>query len=234
MRIAVIPARGGSKRIPRKNFRDFDGEPMMTYPIREAKNSGIFDRIIVSTDDPQISSIAKENGAEVPFMRPVDLSDDHTPTAPVISHAVQWCLERGLKVDYVCCIYATSPFLRREDLLEGFNRIKQEGWDFVISITSFPFPVQRAIRIRKNGGLQMIDEKKYMVRSQDLEECYHDAGQFYWGTSQAWIEQKPIFSNRSGFVELPRWRVQDIDNEEDWRRAEVIKRVSDEIGLEHT
>lgn len=222
MRVAVIPARGGSKRIPRKNIKDFCGKPMIAWSIEVAKTSSCFDRILVSTDDPEIAETARQWGAEVPFMRPAELSDDYTGTIPVIRHAVQWLQEHAGPVDYICCIYATAPFITAQDLQKGWQLIQGSAHDYAFSVTSYAFPIQRAIRITEQGRIAMFNPEHFMTRSQDLEEAWHDAGQFYWGTAAAWLGEKPIFAEGSVPVKLPRHRVQDIDTPEDWTRAEWL------------
>lgn len=222
MKLAVIPARGGSKRIPRKNVRPFGGKPMMVWSIEAAIDSGCFDRVLVSTDDAEISQMARDHGAEVPFLRPPELSDDHTGTVPVIAHATQWMQAQGEAADVVCCIYATAPFVRAEDLQRGLDVLQAIQCDYAFSVTSYAFPIQRAIRIAPGGRLAMVQPEHLNTRSQDLEEAYHDAGQFYWGQASAWLDHRPIFSPASAPVMLPRHRVQDIDTPEDWERAEWL------------
>lgn len=221
-RVAIIPARGGSKRIPRKNIKTFCDKPMIAWSIEAAKASGCFDQIIVSTDDIEIAEIARECGAEVPFMRPNALSDDYTGTIPVIRHAVAWLQEHGFPVDYACCIYATAPFVSAEDLQRGWQQINDTGFDYAFSVTSYAFPIQRAVRITKQGTVAMFSPEHFTTRSQDLEEAWHDAGQFYWGTAAAWLAENPLFAEDSVPVKLPRHRVQDIDTPEDWVRAEWL------------
>lgn len=222
MRLAVIPARGGSKRIPRKNVRPFFGRPMIAWSIEAARDSGCFDRIIVSTDDDEIASVAEAQGAEAPFRRPAALSDDYTGTSSVIAHATAWCKQASVDVSSVCCIYATAPFIHAQDLRDAYNTLEKQGCDFVFSVTSYAFPIQRAIRLTSSGRVEMFHPENFAVRSQDLEEAYHDAGQFYWGTASAWLEQRPIYSSGTVPFILPRYRVQDIDTLEDWERAELM------------
>lgn len=222
MRVAVIPARGGSKRIPRKNIKDFCGKPMIAWSIEAARESGCFDHIIVSTDDQEIAETARQWGAEVPFMRPAELSDDYTGTIPVIRHAVQWLQEHVGPVDYVCCIYATAPFVSAQDLQKGWQLINESDHDYAFPVTSYAFPIQRAIRITADGRVTMFNPEHFMTRSQDLEEAWHDAGQFYWGTAAAWLAEKPVFAEGSVPIKMPRHRVQDIDTHEDWIQAEWI------------
>jgi len=225
MRLAVIPARGGSKRIPRKNIKDFGGQPMIAWPIAAAKQSGCFDRIIVSTDDAEIAQVAQAHGADVPFMRPPELSDDHTGTISVIAHAVAWQNQYGPLVQDVCCIYATAPFVQAADLQSALQTLQSSGADYAFSVTSYAFPIQRAIRITPQRRVEMFQPEHFDARSQDLEDAWHDAGQFYWGKASAWLAGKPLFSQDAAPVPLPRHRVQDIDTLEDWYRAEWLFRA---------
>ncbi len=220
MKIAVIPSRGGSKRIPRKNIKLFCGKPMIAWSIEAARASGLFDHIVVSTDDAEIAELAKAHGAEVPFMRPAALSDDHTGTSPVVAHAIEWYREHGHMPDPVCCIYATAPFVTAADLQRGLQTLTDTGSDFAFSVTSYAFPIQRAIKLTQECRVEMFQPEHFNTRSQDLEEAFHDAGQFYWGRAEAWLTGKPIFSTGAVPVMLPRHRVQDIDTAEDWERAE--------------
>ena len=220
MKLAIIPARGGSKRIPRKNIKMFCGRPMIAWSIDAARASGLFDHIVVSTDDVEISAVAKAYGAEVPFMRPPALSDDYTGTSAVVAHAIQWYRAQGDMPDLVCCIYATAPFVSAADLQRGLQMLADSDSDVAFSGTSFAFPIQRAIKLTEEGRVQMFQPEHFNTRSQDLEEAFHDAGQFYWGRTAAWIADKPIFSSDAMPVILPRHRVQDIDTPEDWERAE--------------
>jgi len=222
MNVAIIPARGGSKRIPKKNIREFAGLPMIVHSIRAAQESSLFDNIIVSTDDTEIAEIAKQAGAEVPFLRPDTLSDDFTGTVPVIAHAVSWLIENAIDVETACCIYATAPFVTPADLIAGHDLLRTSRSDYAFSVTDYAFPIQRALKLNADGKIEMFFPEFYKIRSQDLEEGLHDAGQFYWGTANAWLEQKPIFNSLSVPVILPRTRVQDIDTFDDWERAEQL------------
>jgi N-acylneuraminate cytidylyltransferase len=224
-RVAIIPARGGSKRIPRKNIKAFHGKPMIAWSIEAATASGCFDKVIVSTDDAEIADVAREWGATVPFMRPPELSDDYAGTLPVIRHAVEWLSEHGAVVDYACCLYATAPFVSSGDLRRGWQLIQQSKCSYAFSVTSYAFPIQRAIRIGKDGAVEMFDPAAFSSRSQDLEPAWHDAGQFYWGRPETWRAQRPIFTPAARVVQLPRHRVQDIDEPEDWLRAELMFRA---------
>ena len=226
MQLAVIPARGGSKRIPRKNIKEFHGQPMIAWSIQAALNSGCIDEVWVSTDDEEIAAIAQNYGAKIPFIRPANLSDDFATTADVMQHAVQaYQTQYHQLPDYVCCLYATAPFVQQQDLLKGFELIQTKSLDYVFSATSYPFPIQRAIKLDKDGAVNMFSPEHFNTRSQDLEEAWHDAGQFYWGRSEAWLSKARIFSPQSSTVALPRFRVQDIDTSEDWQRAELMAQL---------
>ncbi|MEC9483022.1 MAG: pseudaminic acid cytidylyltransferase [Halomonas sp.] len=230
MNVAIIPARGGSKRIPRKNINVFCGKPMIAWSIEAARASACFDRIIVSTDDTEIARVARRHGAEVPFLRPAELADDHTGTIPVVAHAIEWLGQAGQLPDAVCCLYATAPFVRPRDLQRGWQALQESGAEYAFSVTSFPFPIQRAIRITPQGRIAMFQPEHFQTRSQDLEEAWHDAGQFYWGRAHAWLAGTPLFDSGSVPVPLPRHRVQDIDTLEDWQRAEwLFRAMQDEM-----
>lgn len=226
MSVAVIPARGGSKRIPRKNIKPFCGKPMIAWSIEAARQSRCFERIIVSTDDEEIAAVAQQHGAEVPFMRPAHLADDHTATIPVIAHAIEWLQGQSQGAEAVCCLYATAPFVSAVDIQRGAEALEQQpDAEYALSVTSYAFPIQRALRLTPQGRIAMFQPEHFKTRSQDLEEAWHDAGQFYWGRTSAWLAALPIFSERAVPVMLPRHRVQDIDTPEDWRRAEWLFRA---------
>lgn len=221
MKLAVIPARGGSKRIPRKNIRLFCGKPMIAWTIEAAISSGCFDRILVSTDDAEIAEISRGLGAVVPFMRPAALADDYAGTTVVVAHAIEWQIAAGDAPSAVCCLYATAPMLQAEDIRRGLDLLQSQECSYAFSVTSYPCPIQRAFRIDAVGRVEMFDPARFAARSQDLEVAYHDAGQFYWGRPEAWLGQLPIFSPVSVPVVLPRYRVVDIDTPEDWMRAQL-------------
>jgi len=220
MKLAVIPARGGSKRIPRKNIKQFCGKPMIAWSIEAALASTCFDAVVVSTDDGEIAEVAKAHGATVPFIRPAELSDNYTGTIPVIAHAVKWFEASGCFPDQVCCIYATAPFVTAKAIRKGMDVLERQEVDYCFSVTSYAFPIQRAIRLSQLGRVEMFQPEHLNTRSQDLEEAYHDAGQFYWGLASAWLSGKALFGANSAPVVLPRHQVQDIDTVEDWVRAE--------------
>lgn len=232
MNIAIIPARGGSKRIARKNIRFFDGKPMIAYAIEAAKKSELFSHILVSTDDAEISAVAQDYGAEIPFSRPVDLADDHTPTAPVIAHAVSECRALGWNVDYACCIYPCTPFLQSSYLEQTLELLKSnQGIDYAFPVAEFPSTVQRALKRDEMGAMSAFFPEYQLTRTQDLEPLYHDAGQFYWGSADAWNRNPQILASGVG-LKIPHWRVVDIDTEDDWQRAELLYKVSKQEAAE--
>lgn len=221
MRISVIPARVGSKRIPRKNVREFAGKPMISYAIEAARESGLFDHILVSTDDEEIAETACAFGAEAPFRRPAGLADDFTPTVPVIAHAIRACAELGWHADEVCCIYPCAPLIEPEDLKRARRLLGTGIASFVFPVAKFPSAIQRALRCGEDGRLRPFDPAHVNARTQDLESAYYDAGQFYWGGAEAWLEGRDIHADAAG-IEIPEWRAVDIDTQEDWRRAEAL------------
>jgi pseudaminic acid cytidylyltransferase len=229
--VAIIPARGGSKRIPDKNIKPFLGKPIIAYSIETAKISGLFDRIIVSTDSQTIAHTAKEYGAEVPFMRPKNLSDDFTPTAPVLLHALKWMSENEVRSNYVCCIYATAPFIQPDYIKKGLGLIMSKRVSSVFSVSTFPFSIFRALNISDAGYLKMFWSEHELTRSNDLPEAYYDAGQFYWLDSKKFLKTKKIYTGDALPVILPRCLVQDIDTPEDWETAESMYEVARKRGL---
>jgi N-acylneuraminate cytidylyltransferase len=224
MNIAIIPARGGSKRIPHKNIKEFFGKPMISYAIDAAKESGLFSHIIVSTDDSEIARIAKELGAETPFIRPANLADDHTPTAPVIKHAIEICEELGWKFEYACCIYPSVPLLKSLDLKLGRDLLINTSAEYCFPVAEFPSKIQRALKHDHAGLLSPFYPESELIRTQDLEDAYFDAGMFYWGSVKSWKAQEKIHCNGVGLT-VPVWRVVDIDTPEDLHRAEIIYKI---------
>jgi pseudaminic acid cytidylyltransferase len=221
MNLCVIPARGGSKRIPRKNIKEFCGKPMIAYAVEVARASGLFTQVIVSTDDSEIAAIAKNFGAEIPFVRPPELADDYTATAPVISHAINASESLGCSVDNVCCMYPAAPFIQIDDLTEALFLMEKTNAKFSFPVAEFPSAIQRALRRDQNGLLSPFQPEHELTRTQDLELVYHDVGQFYWGSREAWLDNTRIHSNGAGLI-IPGWRVVDIDTPQDWYRAELI------------
>jgi len=223
MNVVVIPARGGSKRIPGKNIKEFCGKPIIAWPIEVAKKSGLFDHIIVSTDDCKIAEVAKSYGAETPFVRPANLSDDFATTGEVMAHAAQWLGENNYgKICAICCIYATSVFLTVDALKQGFEAIKSGKWKYAFSVTDFAYPIFRSLKETSNGEVEMFFPEHFSKRSQDLPNALHDAAQFYWGNTDAWLKNIKLFEKHSCQIKMPTWCIQDIDTTEDWKRAEIV------------
>jgi len=222
MNVAIIPARGGSKRILRKNIREFCGKPMIAWSIKIAKESGLFGKILVSTDDEEIAEISVAYGADVPFLRPKSIARDDTPTEPVIIHALTWLTNNNINIEFVCCIYATAAFMRSVDLKSGKDLVTNNPNQFVYPVTHYDYPLTRALKLNKNGSVKMADSKFFKTRSQENEDYFHDAGQFYWAHSKLWLTNKRIFESEGKPVFLERFRVHDIDTEDDWIRAEQI------------
>jgi len=218
----VIPARGGSKRIPKKNIKNFFGKPIIAYSIEAAKESRLFDRIIVSTDDHEIAAVAKDFGAEVPFVRPAELADDYTGTNAVVKHAIEWLKADGFHIEYACCIYATAPFLNIKYLKEGIERLNKSEKQFAFSVTSFSSPIFRSFKMNDDNSVKMFWPEYLKTRSQDLPVAYHDVGQFYWGKTEAFLKDYPLFSEHSVGILLPEYLVVDIDTPADWKRAELM------------
>lgn len=200
---------------------------MIAWSIEAAKASGLFDHIIVSTDDVEIAAVAKQWGAEVPFMRPDELSHDYAGTTEVIAHAAQWALGQGFDVGAVCCIYATAPFIQVDDLKRGWVALNLGDWDYAFTVTEFAAPIFRSFKQNAEGGIEMFFPEYFSTRSQDLPIALHDAGQFYWGRPLAWIKGKQMFDQGSTPIVIPRWRAQDVDTEEDWLYAELMFRAFD-------
>ena len=224
MKIAIIPARGGSKRIPKKNIKDFGGKPMIASAIGIAQQSGLFDHIVVSSDDSEIIKISNDWGAETPFIRPKDLADDITPTVPVIAHAIEECQALGWPIEFACCIYPAVPLLDVNYLINAYELLVNSKQNFTYPVIEYPHPIQRAMRQLPSGQMQFLNDSNELVRTQDLEITYHDAGQFYWGKLEAWIQHRKIHTDGLGMV-IPNWRVVDIDNLDDWKRAELLSAV---------
>lgn len=221
MNICVIPARGGSKRIPRKNIRIFHGKPIIEYAISCALESDLFEHVVVSTDDQDIANVARECGAEIPFMRADSLADDHTPTVPVVADAIIKCEAHGWSIENVCCIYPCVPFLRPKDLHDALRLLNEKNVDYLFPIVEFPSPIHRAMRLEADGRVSKFFLSDELDRTQDLERAFHDAGQFYWGRRRTWLCNPLIHSNGAGLV-LAKTRAMDIDSEDDWILAELL------------
>jgi pseudaminic acid cytidylyltransferase len=224
--IGIVPARGGSKRIPRKNIRPFHGRPLIVRSVETMLDSGVFERIIVSTDDDEIISAARSAGAEVPFVRPAALADDSTGTGAVIRHALS-ALEADLPVGApplgeICLMYPTAVFVTPNDLRASLAQLRRSDADYVFAATTFAAPIQRALVRDAHGRCSMLSPEHLLTRSQDLQTTYHDVGQFYWGRRDAWAAGIPVMTGKSEIYEIPNWRVRDIDTLDDWRMAELL------------
>ncbi len=231
MKIALIPARGGSKRIPGKNTKVFCGKPIIAYSIEAARHAGIFDRIIVSTDSKEIADVANEHGAETPFMRPAEIADDFATTADVVNHGLEWLRQHGDVVEHLCCLYATAPFASGEKIREGYELLVARKVSSVFPVTSYPGSILRGLQIAEDGHLEMIWPEHELTRSNDLVEAYHDAGQFYWLDVNDFIKTNRIYGKDALPLILPRYLVQDIDTPEDWQLAELMYEVLVQKGL---
>lgn len=216
-RLCIIPARGGSKRIPRKNIRSFLGKPIIAYSIEACLASGLFDRVVVSTDDEEIAEVSKEFGAEVPFLRSDKNSNDYASTIDVIEEVY---LQLGKDYDLVCCVYATAPLLNHKLLQEACQLLTDGGFDSVFPVVRFGFPIQRAVSRTEEGKIAMFQPEHQLTRSQDLPVAYHDAGMFYWLRPEIILAKRKMWTDNSGSIVLPEHQVQDIDTEIDWRLAE--------------
>ncbi|MEZ7500919.1 pseudaminic acid cytidylyltransferase [Psychrobacter sp. Arc29] len=230
MRVAIIPARGGSKRIPQKNIKIFCGKPMIAWSIEAALESDCFDKVIVSTDDKAIADVAKSCGAEVPFIRPRELSDDFTGTIPVIKHAIEYLESQGETYEEVLCIYATAPLVTSKKIIKAYRQFKESKASYCFTATNYAAPIQRAFKINSNKRAEMFQPELFNERSQDLEEAYHDAGQFYWGRAEAFKQLIPVLSESASPYMLPRYLVQDIDTPDDWVLAELLYQVLQSKG----
>lgn len=224
-RVVIIPARSGSKRIPCKNIRPFAGKPIIAYPIEAARESGLFSRIIVSTDSEDVAAVAREFGAETPFLRPATLSDDFTGTGAVVWHALDWLRKDGEQIDAICCIYATTPLVTAENLRAGYALLMESKAPSLVSVATFPSPIFRAFTVGEEGRLKLLWPEYYRVRSQDLPEAYHDAGQFYWAVADRFLTERKFYMEGAVPCKLPRYFVQDIDTLEDWAYAELMYQV---------
>ena len=226
MNIAIITARGGSKRIPKKNIKIFCGKPIIYWVIKAVKKSKIFDKIIVSTDSKKIAKIVKNYNIDVPFIRPKQFSGDRVSTLKVIIHAIKWLIKNNCKPTYVCCIYPTAAFIRSSDILKGYKAIKKNKNSFILSGSSFVSSVSRSFYKTSKNKLKMIFSKNYFKRTQDLKKIYYDAGQFYWGSKNSWLTTKTILNNSSDIVYIPKWIAIDIDTHEDWKKAEKFAKLN--------
>ena len=230
MKVCIIPARGGSKRIPKKNIKLFLGKPIIAYSIQVALESDFFDEVIVSTDDAEIAEVSKSFGAKVPFFRPSVLANDYADTLSVVKHAIEWFDDKRQMLSEVCCLYATAPFVTTRSILKSYDQMHKTQAEYCFTVTSFEYPIQRAIKITPENRLEMANFEYLKKRSQDFEDFYHDAGQFYWGKAQTFREQKPLFSKYASPYILPRHFVLDIDTIEDWNFAELMYQILKKSG----
>jgi len=219
--VAIIPARGESKRIPRKNIRDFLGKPIIAYSIDVALESGLFDEVMVSTDSEEIGEVARKYGANVPFMRSEETADDYSPTVDVLLEVIDSYGKQGIHFDFGCCIYATAPLLNSKYLEKGSKKLIKQKFNTVFPVVEFSYPIKRSLKLSEEGKAEMNWPEHIDSRSQDLPTAYHDAGQFYWFNIEELKKEKKLFGENSGAIILPNSRVQDIDTEEDWRLAEL-------------
>ncbi len=220
--ICIIPARGGSKRIPKKNIKEFCGKPIIKYAIDIAVKSKLFDHVIVSTDDEEIAQTAKNSGAEIPFIRPKNISGDYVGTLPVIRHTIDFYIKQGFKLNFVACLYATAPFILKKDLVNSINNLKDKYPEKIIfSATNYSHPIQRALTLTTENFSKAINPESVNNRTQDLTESFHDAAQFYIGNVNSWMKTDNILIGNVPYF-LPSWRVNDIDNLDDWIRAELL------------
>jgi len=235
MILAIITARGGSKRIPRKNIRDFCGKPIMAYSIRAAIEADCFDEVMVSTDDNEIAEVARKWGASVPFMRSARTATDHATTAEVLLEVLHAYQQRSLNIDLACCLYPTAPFVTPANLQAALSLLlKHQEIKGVIPVTRFSYPIQRALRMQ-DGMIALFQPEHLLTRSQDLEPAYHDAGQFYWFRVAAFLQTQNLMGPGTAGMVLPEWQVQDIDNDDDWILAEMkyslIQERADKPGV---
>jgi pseudaminic acid cytidylyltransferase len=219
--VAIITARGGSKRIHRKNIKLFRGKPIIAYSIETALKSGLFETVMVSTDDEEIAAISKQYGALVPFLRSKSTADDHSPTADVLFEVITRFQEIGQNFNYACGIYPTAPLLTKENLTKGYELLSNNNFNSVFPVCGFSYPILRALQLKPKGNIEMIWPENLNKRSQDLPVAYHDAGQFYWIETRAFMKEKKLFTDNSGAIVLDELSVQDIDTETDWKIAEL-------------
>lgn len=224
--VAIIIARGGSKRIPKKNINLFFGKPIISYSIDLALKSNLFDNVIVSTDSDEIAKIASHYGAQIPFKRPERLASDDATTDEVLSHALQWLNKENKDLRFACCIYPTAPLLKVEYLKIGLKLLRETGATSAISVTQFSYPIFRSLKINESGRLEMYWPKYLKSPSQDLPKAYHDAGQFYWVDVDKYLEEQQVFSIDSIPVMIPPELIQDIDTSDDWKMAEKLYKIS--------
>lgn len=232
MKLAIIPARGGSKRIPGKNIRSFFGQPIIGYSIEAAIKSQIFDEVMVSTDDEEVSNIAKHFGAKTPFMRSASNSDDHATLADVVSEVLNCYYQKGIDIECFSCLLPTAPFISAAVIKEGYDKMESGDLESIFTAVRYSYPIQRSLKLLEGGlSVEMVDKRYMNTRSQDLEPRFHDAGQMYLVKTSAFREQETFFTKKSGIIERQELLVQDIDSENDWMLAEVKYQAAKDRGL---
>ena len=228
--IAIIPARGGSKRIPKKNIKDFLGRPVISYAINAAINSKVFDKVIVSTDNEEIADISIKYGAEIPFFRSNKNSSDYAPINDVLKEVIEYYTDNNEYFNNACCIYPVNPFINESKIIEGLNILNSNNFDCVFSAVKYSYPIQRAFIINNENTIKMINPENYLVRSQELEDTFHDAGQFYWFKTKSFMKENKLWTNNTSIIELNENEVQDIDNESDWEVAEIKFKIQKKLN----
>lgn len=219
--VCIIPARGGSKRIPKKNIKTFSGQPIIAYSIQNALNSNLFDEVMVSTDDPEIAEIAVKLGAKVPFLRSAKMADDFAPTIDVVREVVAAYAKKGVEFDRVCCLYPCAPFVTIDLLKSGLDLLEKEKFDSVFPVVAFAYPIQRALKVSETKRTEMFNPEHLASRSQDLEKAFHDSGQFYWLNISAILQKNQVITDNSGVIEVSELNSHDIDTLTDWKLAEL-------------
>jgi len=232
MSIAIIPARRGSKRIPGKNIKSFCGRPVISYSIEKAKRTGLFDRVIVSTDSPEIAEVARHYGAEVPYLRPAELADDFSTSDDVLVHALQLLEEKNQLPETCCCIYATAPFLQIKSLREGLDLIRNNPESASFAVAKSPWPILRSLKMCPDKRIKLFWPEHERSRSQDLREAFFDAGQFYWVHTRSFLRNKTTFPEVSYPVIIPRYLAHDLDDQEDWQAAEIVYKALNSVSCE--
>ena len=220
--IAIIPARSGSKRIKNKNIKNFYNKPIIYYAIKAAKESKLFDKIIVSTDSKKVGSIAKKFGAEFSFIRPKYLSGDKIGIRDVILDGINWVKKNYKKPSFICCIYPTAALLKSVDLKKSFKIIRTNKWNYIFSAVKNSYPIERAFGLSAYKRVVMMNKKNFLKRSQDFKETYHDAGQFCWGTYEGWCKQRVIFAKNSSIYLMSSLKAHDVDTYDDF---EILKKL---------
>lgn len=228
--VAIITARGGSKRIPRKNIKDFAGKPLISYAIEAALKSGLFSEVMVSTEDAEIAEISKKSGAKIPFLRSAKNADDFSSTVDTLLEVLSSYAQQGRVFENFCCIYPTAPFLTAQKITDSYGHFSKGDGDFCVAITNFSYPVQRRLELSEQGQIHFTCPEFLSTRSQDLKKSYHDVGQFYWGKTGSLEMYKSLFGGKALGYFIPELETQDIDSPEDWEIAEFKYRYLKNAG----